>query len=104
MNGEIILNDPKLDVQTEEIKRTKLWLGGALFSNKEPNRRLGGMMANAKFWNIALQDNDLISITTNINKTIMASAKYDLLSHTTPKRSSCIDYLVLDENDELFEW
>ena len=103
LNGEIILNDPKLDVQTAEIKRTKLWLGGALFSNKEPIRRLGGMMANAKFWNIALQEDDLISITTNINKSIIASGKYDLLSHTTPKSSSCIDYLVLDENDEQFQ-
>ena len=99
LNGQIILSDPKLDI-TAEIKETKLWLGGALFSDKEPNRRLGGMIAHANFWNNALQDEDLILITTNNNIT---SEKYDLLSYIIPKSSSCIDYLVVDENDELFQ-
>ena len=102
LNGQILLSDLKLDFPTEEIKDTKLWLGGALFSDKEPNRRLGGMIANANFWDIALQDDDLISITTEKN-TDIASAKYDLLSGNAPKNSSCIDYLALDENDELFQ-
>ena len=99
LNGQIILSDPKLDI-IAEIKETKLWLGGALFSDKEPNRRLGGMIAHANFWNNALQDEELILITTNNNIT---SEKYDLLSYTIPKSSSCIDYLVVDENDELFQ-
>ena len=102
LNGQILLSDLKLDFPTEEIKDTKLWLGGALFSDKEPNRRLGGMIANANFWDIALQDDDLISITTN-NKTVIGSPKYDLLSSITPKNSSCMDYLILDENDVLFQ-
>ena len=87
LNGQILLSDLKLDFPTEEIKDTKLWLGGALFSDKEPNRRLGGMIANANFWDIAPQDDDLISITTEKN-TDIASAKYDLLSGNAPKNSS----------------
>ena len=55
LNGHILLSDLKLDFPTEEIKDTKLWLGGALFSDKEPNRRLGGMIANANFWDVALR-------------------------------------------------
>ena len=44
----------------------------------------------------------MISITNN-EKTVISSAKYNLLSVTTPKNSSCTDYLVLDENDILFQ-
>ena len=102
LNGEILLSDPKVDLPTAAIKETKLWLGGALFSNKDLNRRLDGMIANANFWNNAMQDDGLISITTN-NKTVISSAKYDLLSSITPKNSSCIDYLILDENDVVFQ-
>ena len=100
-NGELLYKQHyKFELPKEVIKNTKLWLGGALFH--DVNRRLEGMIANAKFWNNALQDDDLISITTN-NKRVISSAKYDLLSSTIPKNSSCIDYLILDENDYLFQ-
>ena len=102
-NGEILFSNPKVDVSKEKIKVTKIWLGGALFFDWETNRRFEGMIAKAEFWNIALQDDDLISITTN-DKPIISSTKYDLLSSTTTsKNSSCIDYLILDENDVLFQ-
>ena len=61
-NGEILLSQCKLDLSTAEIKDTKLWLGGGLFYDMESNQRLRGMIANADFWNSALQDDDLISI------------------------------------------
>ena len=100
-NGEILLNTHKLELQTAQIKDTKLWLGGGLFCDCESNQRLGGMIAKAYFWDKALQDDDLISITTN--KNVIASAKYDLLSNITLKNSSCMEFLILDENHVLFQ-
>ena len=101
-NGEIILSDPKLDLPTAKMNDTKLWLGGALFSDRDPNRRFEGMIANAYFWNYTLQDVYLISITTK-NKFTLSAAKYDLLSNKTSKNSSCINYLNFNENDVLFQ-
>ena len=100
-NGEILFSNPIVDVSKEKIKATRIWLGGASFSIQETNRRFEGIIANPNFWNYALQDDDLISITTNNNETVIS--KYDLLSNITPKNSSCLDYLILDENDVLFQ-
>ena len=100
-NGEILLNKPKVDASKGKIKAMKIWLGGAIFSNKIKYKRFEGMIANANYWKNALQDDYLIAITTN--KTVSISANYDLLSCTIPKNSSCMDYLVLDENDVLFQ-
>ena len=100
-NGEILFNHPKPDLPTTKNKNIKLWLGGALFSDQEYNKRLEGMIAKTNVWNTVLQDDYLISITTN--KKTITSTKYDLYSITTPKNSTCIDYLVLDENDDLFQ-
>ena len=102
-NGEILLSIPKLDLPTAEIISTTLWLGGALFFDNEYGlRRFGGMIVNAHFWSNALQDNDLISITSD-NKNVIRLANYDLLSNTIPRNSSCVNYLILDENDILFQ-
>ena len=90
-NGEILFSNPIVDVSKEKIKATRIWLGGATFSIQETNRRFEGIIANPNFWNYALQDDDLISITTNNNETFIS--KYDLLSNITPKNSSCLDYL-----------
>ena len=103
-NGDIIFSISKIDVSKEKkIKATKIWLGGTLFFPiKEPNKRFEGMITSAYFWNNALKDDDLIAITTN-NNTISHSATYDLISSIETNNSSCIDYLILDKNDELFE-
>ena len=100
-NGEILFSNPIVDVSKEKIKATRIWLGGASFSIQETNRRFEGIIANPNFWNYSLQDDDLILITTNNNETVIS--KYDLLSNITPKNSSCLDYLILDENDVLFQ-
>ena len=98
-NGKILLNDLRVDLSKKEITDTKLWLGGALFSDLETNRRFEGMIANANLWNDALQDDDLISITNNKN-TVINSTKYDLYFDSRPKNPKCID--ILDENEVLF--
>ena len=64
-NGEILTSVSKVDEPKEEIKDTRLWLGGALFFGELRNRRFEGMITNANFWNNALGDDDLISITNN---------------------------------------
>ena len=102
-NGEILSSHTKVDLPKEEIKDTKIWLGGLAASFDKLGNRFEGMMANANLWKITLQDDDLISITAN-NKTLNRStAKYDdLLSIAITKNSSCIENYLLDENDELF--
>ena len=102
-NGEILSSHTKVDLPKEEIKDTKIWLGGLAASFDKLGNRFEGMMANANLWKITLQDDDLISITAN-NKTLNRStAKYDdLLSIAITKNSSCIENYFLDENDELF--
>ena len=97
-NGKIVPSDPLVNLTHKEIKSTKIWLGGATFSDLQ-NKRFGGMIANISFWNDALQDNDLISITNNENN-VLSSKKYDLHFNTIPKNPLCID--ILDESEVLF--
>ena len=73
LNGEILFSDAKVDVLSEKIKATKLWLGGALFSDIQ-NNRFEGVIANVDFWKDALQDDDLISITKNENAVRLTSS------------------------------
>ena len=102
-NGKIQYRGHKLNVSSTEIKDMKIWLGGALsFSNSIQNRRFEGMIVNINFWNSTLKDEDLISITTN-KKIPVISEKNDLLSTINLRNSSCIDYLILDENDVFFQ-
>ena len=101
-NGNILLNEPKVILSKEEFTERKIWIGGALFFDKNNKRRFEGMISLANFWNDSLEDNDLISITTN-DDPITVSAEYNLLSMITPKNSSCMDYFILDENDALFQ-
>ena len=101
-NGKILLSNPQVDLPQKEIKDSKIWLGGAFFSD-EQNKRFEGLIANPSFWNDALHDEDLISITNNDNS-VISLAKYDLQSIiASTKNSSCIDHLILDENDVLFQ-
>ena len=102
LNGEILPIDTKAELPHEDIKETKLWFGGALFSDWLSNTRFEGMIAKANLWNSMLENDKLIAITTNGNPAI-SSAQYDLLSMTFSKNSSCIDHLILDESDELFQ-
>ena len=102
-NGEIQYRGHKFDVSSKETKDMKIWLGGALsFSDSIQNRRFEGMIVNTNFWNSTLQDDDLILITTN-NKIPIISEKYNLLSTINLQNSSCIDYLILDVDDVLFQ-
>ena len=60
------------------------------------------MIAKANFWNDALKDEELISITNN-GQAVIGATKFDLLSKIAHKNSSCIDYLNLDIKDDLFQ-
>ena len=87
-NGEILYKGYKFDGSKKVIKDMKIWLGGALsFSDSIQNRRFEGMIVNTNFWNSPLQDDDLISITTN-NKIPVISEKYNLLSIINLRNSS----------------
>ena len=101
-NGKIILSKTRVDLSKEESTNAKVWLGGAIFFEKEINQRFKGMIAKANFWNDALKDEELISITNN-GQAVIGATKFDLLSKIAHKNSSCIDYLHFDEKDALFQ-
>ena len=102
-NGEILYKNHRFDVPKEVNKDMKIWLGGALFSKDIDNRRFEGVIVNANFWNYTLKDDDLTSITANNKIPAIRSESYNLLSTINFQNSSCIDYLILDENDVLFQ-
>ena len=107
LNGQFLLNDKRVNRSTNrEIIDLKLWFGGAPFYNsKRIKTRFEGMISKANLWNNSLKDNQLISITTNgIEPIITSAAKYDIGSLiSTEKNSTCIDYLIMDKNDTIFE-
>ena len=106
LNGEFLLNDKLVNTVDREIINIKLWFGGAPFYNsKRIKTRFEGMISKANLWNKSLKDNELISITTNdIEPIITSAAKYDIGSLiSTEKNSTCIDYLILDKNDTIFQ-
>ena len=101
-NGKIILSKTRVDLSKEESTNAKVWLGGAIFFEKEINQRFKGMIAKANFWNNVLKDDEMISITNN-GQSAIGATKFDLITKIAHKNSSCIDYLNLDIKDDLFQ-
>ena len=104
LNGEI-LHHETVDFTSERIKSGTLWLGGTEDYAWGMMRRLEGAMTDVNLWNTSLEFQHLISITSS-NDTIEVKPPPNIFSWATLKikpNTSCVEYITLDKNDELFK-
>ena len=102
LNGEI-LHHEIVDFSSEGITSGKLWLGG-LEDYAWGMRRIEGAMTDIKLWNEALDFQHMTSISSN--DTIEIKPAPNIFSWETLKiqpNTSCVEYITLDKNDELFK-
>ena len=104
LNGEILF-EALLEGDSSEKIESNLWLGGSNISSWK-NRRLEGAMTDIHLWSKSLKVDDLILITTNrkasssmSSATVLFSWKSFAITTSCP----CIEYQLLDENDNIFE-
>ena len=103
LNGEVIFNNPPNSIMKEFLE-TDLSLGGEN-KPKRMYRRFEGIMTGAYLWNKSLSTGDLISITAD-RKSIQSISSHALFSWKTfnlPYRVSCLEYITLDANHEIFK-
>ena len=101
LNGEIIF---EASLKGSSYKNeTNLWLGGSNVAYWM-YRRLEGAMTEIHLWNKSLNIDDLNLITTNRKESHLISvpALFSWKSFMLTPSCPCIDYQVLDENDDIF--
>ena len=108
MNGLILQNETMDGVIHEEITNDKMWIGGMAplvdFPWKE-ERRMEGAITEVNIWNETLGAKHLISITSNhmvVSNAPQPSALYLWQTLKVQSNTSCIEYIKLERNDELF--
>ena len=108
LNGEILLNKTVNIISSDE-QNGKMWFGGSQGSSKwYKDTRLEGLITDVNIWNQSLEFQNLISITTRKSPTNTAVLPTpDLFFWSTFEiqynTSSCVEYLTLEENNELFQ-
>ena len=104
LNGQILLNE-KVDIVTKEILNPDLWLGGTNSTSKHYlDRRFVGLITDVHLWSQSLTIEDIVSITET--NTISNTSFPDLFTWPTfeiKSNTTCIEYLVKDDNDELLQ-
>ena len=108
LNGEILLNKT-INIISSDEQNGKMWFGGSQGSSKwYKDTRLEGLITDVNIWNQSLEFCNLISITTRkspIDIEVLPTpdlflwSTFEIQSNT----SSCVEYLILEENNELFQ-
>ena len=102
MNGNILKKET-VNFSAEEVTNDKLWIGGMQDNKWYTDRRMEGLVTDVHVWSQSLEFQQLISITSNHKLDISPSpdlftwAKFKMQLNT-----SCIEYMSIDGNDELF--
>ena len=102
MNGNVLKNET-VNFSAEEITNDKLWIGGMQDSKWYTDRRMEGLVTDVHVWSESLEFQQLISITSNHKLDV--SPPPDLFTWAKFKmqlNTSCIEYISIDGNDELF--
>ena len=105
LNGDIIYNAPPNSIMTA-FYEAKLFLGGENDA-KKMERRFEGRITDVYLWNVALDIEDILLITTarESSKSIAIQAIFSWSTFTPSdtSSSSCVEFHNLDENNELFK-
>ena len=105
---QIVLNGVILKVKTmhyTEVTFEKLWIGGILENKGYEKNRMEGRITGIHIWNETLEVKYLVSITSNnIGPNFMPPpALFSWQTLKMQSNTSCIEYIMLDGNDELFK-
>ena len=104
---QVVMNGVILKVKTmhySEVTFEKMWIGGILENKGYEKNRMEGRITGIHIWNETLEVKYLVSITSN-NVGPNFTPPPALFSWQTLKmqsNTSCIEYIMLDGNDESF--
>ena len=108
LNGEILLNKT-INIISSDEQNGKMWFGGFQGSSKwYRDTRLEGLITDINVWNQSLEFQNLITISTRnspTNTEVLPTPDLFLWStfEIQLNTSSCVEYLILEENNELFQ-
>ena len=108
LNGEILLNKT-INIISSDEQNGKMWFGGFQGSSKwYRDTRLEGLITDINVWNQSLEFQNLITISTRNSPTntevlptpdLFLWSTFEIQLNTT----SCVEYLILEEDNELFQ-
>ena len=102
LNGQILLHD-KVDSVTKEILNPVLSLGGTTIEH-DSGKRFVGLITDVHLWSRSLNIDNLISITkTNIISNMTIPDLFTWPMFKAQSNTTCVEFLVKDENDELLQ-
>ena len=104
LNGQILLND-EVDLVTKEIVNPVLSLGGIVTASEHHLvKRFVGLITDVHLWSRSLNIDNLLSITkTNIISNMTIPDLFTWPMFKTQSNTTCNEFLVKDENDELLQ-
>ena len=106
LNGEILFNDEVVDLITNEIKNTTLWIGGigkSKVHDADNKIRLQGTMTDVHFWNESLGMDHLTSITksgsSQLSDLPVIPHLFSWPSLKMESNTSCSEYFIVDRDE-----
>ena len=103
MNGVLLKNET---IHYTDITFGRMWIGGFLGSKFYEERRMEGAITEVHIWNETLEASYLVSITSNAvvaSNIIQPPALFSWQKLKVKYNTSCIEYIMLDRNDESFD-
>ena len=103
MNGVLLKNET---IHYTDITFGRMWIGGFLGNKFYEERRMEGAITEVHIWNETLEASYLVSITSNAvvaSNIIQPPALFSWQKLKVKYNTSCIEYIMLDRNDESFD-